>query len=88
MLVVTVYTIDGKIFTQPWVFVNGDGVYLMTDTQAKAGTMSIIEGATRILKEKTADVKETQQHIKVIPRAWSNFIPHDNVSFISRGNKK
>ena len=32
MLAVTVYTMDGKILTQNWIFINGDGVYLMNDT--------------------------------------------------------
>ncbi len=88
MLAVTVYTMDGKILTQNWIFINGDGVYLMTDAQANTGTLSIMEGATRILKEKTGDLKETHQHIKVVPRAWTNFIPHNNVAFVARGNRK
>ena len=88
MLAVTVYTMDGKILTQNWIFINGDGVYLMNDAQANAGTLSIVEGATRILKDKTGDLKETHQHIKIIPKMWTNFIPHDNVAFVARGNKR
>lgn len=87
MFVVTVYTKSGKIFSQPWVLTNSDGVYLMTDKQADAGTVTIIEGATRILDNKGV-LEETHQHIKVVPKMWSVFVSHHNLDFIARGNKE
>lgn len=84
---VIVYTKDGRMLTENWVFINGDGVYLMNDAQAKAGSMNIFEGATRILRDKTGELVETHQHIKVVPIQWSHFVPHQNVADVARGIK-
>jgi len=85
-LAVTVFLKDGNVIKAPWIFIAKDGVYLMTDKQAQSGTDNILEGATRIVKEKTSEAKEIQQHIKVAPKLWSHWIPKEHIKYIYRGD--